>query len=205
MINIISSPADEGGPQAYAKELILNRNVLLESLTAVSKAAAMCYIQLLDTPRRMNVAITDTDILAASLTAANHGFVTGDKVTVTGVSPYTTAYLRVINANTFSLHGTRAAALAGTDAIVPDADDDTGTFSLASDASSAPVHEEYPLAAAADAPSNVLSLTNARFRRGLYIRAVTAQNGSTLISGDDIKFTPRYRTGPNSNSLTYED
>lgn len=206
MINIFSAPSDEGGPRAYAKELLLNRNVMLESLTCVSKAAAAVYIQLFDTPRRLAVAITDTSIAAASLTSAAHGFVTGDKVSVTDVAPFTgDVWLSVIDADTFQLHFNRAAALAGTGAVAPVSNGDTGTFQLASDSTSAPVAEEYPLGAAADAPSNVLSLTNARFKRGLYVRAVTAQNGSTLISADDVKFTPRYRTGPNVNTLTYED
>lgn len=207
MISIISSPADEGGPRAYAKDMSLNRNVLLESLTVVSKAAAAVYIQLFDTPRKYAVAITDSDVGDADYTVTTgHGFQNGDGVTLTGITggPYA-GYLFNKSATKISLHATRAAALAGTGAIAPPNDTETGTVSLTSDTTSAPVSEEYPLAAAADAPANVLSITNARFKRGLYVRAVTAQNGSTLISGDDIKFTPRYRTGPNSNSLSYED
>lgn len=203
MIHVFSAPADEGGPLDYAKEFLIQRNVQLESLTCVSKSASACYIQLFDTPRKMDIAISDSDVGDATYTlTTGHQFVNGDKVTLTGITggPFT-GYFRNVTATTFSLHNTRAEALAGTDAIAPPNDGETGTVELASVTASSPISEEYPLAAAADAPSNVLSLTNARFKRGLYVRAVTAQNGSTLISGDDIKFTPRYRTGPNANNV----
>lgn len=197
MIWIISSPADEGGPQAYAKELLLSRNCLVESLTAVSKSASDCYIQLFNSPRKLAVAITDSDMTTGVFTAAGHGFVTGDFTYQTGTSLLQALYyLRAVDANTFTLHLSRAQALANTDIVLPDADNETGVIDLASNISSPPVAEEYPLKAAASAPSNVVSFTNARFTRGLYVRAVTAQNGSTLIGADDVKFTPRYRTHP---------
>lgn len=206
MITIFSSPADEGGPQAFAKELLLNRNCLLESLTCVNKATSGCYIQLFNSPRKLAVPITDTDSVTGIITAAAHGFVTGDYVTLTGIAGVTSGYLRVINANSFNLHSTRALALADGDPdVLPDNDDDTGSLDLASNLTSAPVAEEYPLGAETAQPTNVLSLTNAKFGRGLYVRAVTAINGSTLISAADIKFTPRYRTLPLTNPLSYED
>ena len=206
---IISAPADQGGPQAYAKELILPQNCDLESLTWVNKGTDNCYIQLFDAPRSVTaIAITDTDMATGLITAAAHGFVTGDKVTFSGIATLTTHYVNAASSSTLYAYSTRALALAGgTPDVLPDADNDTGTCLLASIAASAPVPEEYPCLPAASAPANLGSFTNARFRRGLYVRAVTAVNGSTLISNADIKFTPRYRTGPNRRTpeTAYED
>ena len=51
--------------------------------------------------------------------------------------------------------------------------------------------EEYPL------PTNsVLSVTNRSYATGLFVRAVTAAGGSTLIAADDIKIQADYSTGP---------
>lgn len=203
---IFSSPADQGGPLPYAKTLLLNRNCLVESLTAVNKGASTCYVQLFNTPRKLAVAITNTNNSTGVITAAAHEYVTGDKVTLAGITGLTTGYMNAATADTLKLYSTRALALAGgTPDLLPTNNGESGTFSLASDAASAPVAEEYPLLAAGSAPSNVLSYSNARFTRGLYVRAVTAQNGSTLISADDIKYTPRYVTAPIGQPLTYED
>lgn len=205
---VISSLADQGGPLAYAKEFLIPSNTLLESLTCVNKGASACYIQLFDTPRKLAIAITDTDNTTDVITAAGHQLVTGDAVTLTGIDGITEGFVQVIDADTFYVFETRAGAIdetVGAVPLTPTNDDETGTVELTSDATSAPVAEEYPVAAAADAPSNVLSFAAARFHRGLYVRAVTAINGSTLISGDDIKFTPRYRTGDIIKSQNYED
>lgn len=207
MIAIFSAPADEGGPQAYAKELLLNRNLFLESLTAVNKGSSTVYVQLFNSARKLAVPITDSSVGDTSWTVdANHGFVTGDAVTLTGPTggPFT-GYLRNIDSTTFSLHDTRADALSGDNPVAPPNDNEIGELDLTSNKTSAPVAEEYPLLAAANAPSNVFSLTNAKFGKGLYVRAVTAINGSTLIGAADVKFTPRYRTYPITNAVTYAD
>ncbi len=206
---VVNAIADQGGPLAYGKSFLLGTNTLLDSLTAVNKGDA-CYVQLIDTPRLLDVAITDTDNLTGIYTAPAHGFVTGDRivVVVNGV-PTPSRYLGVVDADSFKMYATRANALAGTSAMGITDPDLTGTLNLQSNASGAGVvtlvAEEYPLAAAASAPANVLSYTAGRFTRGLYVRAVTAINGSTLISGDDVKFTPRYRTGDVIKTVPYED
>lgn len=208
MITIFSAPADEGGPLAYGKSFLLPRNVCLESLTWVNKGATGAYIQLFNTPRPVAWAITNSSIGLTEFTVTTgSGFVNGDAVTLTGVTggPLTGYYRKGEDDTTFSLHATRADALSGTDPIAPGANGDTGTLDLTSNITSAPVAEEYPVLAEPSAPANVGSLTNARFGRGLYVRAVTAASGSTLISADDVKFTPRYRTHPINNPLTYED
>jgi hypothetical protein len=208
MIWIMSAPADEGGPLAYAKSLLLNRNLVLESLTAVSKSASACYVQIFDSPRKLAVAITDTDSTSGLITAPAHGFETGDKIVlsagITGL-PNAFYFLQKVDANSFYVNITRADALNSVAGEPPDTDNLTGTFDLFSNNASAPVAEEYPLSAAASPPTNMLSYTNARFKRGLYVRAVTAQDGSTLIGADDVKFTPRYRTGPIAKAVSYED
>jgi hypothetical protein len=204
---VISSPADQGGPLAYAKTMLIPVPTLLESLTIVSKSTSACYVQLLDYPRLIGVAITDTDSVTGVITAAAHNFVTGDRVTLTGIAGVTTAYLNAATADTFTLYTTRALAIAGgTPDVLPSIDNDTGSLDLASYAAgTVPVIEEYPVGAASSAPTNVVSVTNARFKRGLYVRAVTAQNGSTLISAADIKYTPRYRNGDIVTQALYED
>jgi len=201
---IFSSPADEGGPLDWAKELLLPRNVLLESLTAVNQGDA-CVLQLFDSPRKLAVPITDTDSTTGLITAPDHGFVSGDAVTLTGIDGLTSGWINVADADTFYVHANRPAAIAGEDPSLPDNDGDTGTLDLTSNVTSPPVPEEYSLAAAASAPANVLSYTNARFRRGLYARCVTELDGSTLIGSDDVKFTPRYRRGDQAGPLSHED
>jgi len=203
-----SSLADQGGPLDWAKVFLIKQNCLLESLTALNKSAAAIYIQMFDSPRKLAVPITDTDMTTGDITAPAHGFVTGDRVTLSGIATLTSGYIWVNSADTFRLFTTRAEALAETGSglsLLPDGDDDTGTLHLFSNNASAPVCEEYPLLAAANAPSNLISYVNGRFKRGLYVRAVTAVNGSTIISGDDVKYTPRYRLGDVGGPVSYED
>lgn len=204
---VFSAPADQGGPLAYAKEFLLNRNLFLESLTWVNKSAATVYIQLFDSPRKMAVPITNTVNATGIITAAAHSFVTGDHVFQVGIDgmPGASLYVNVVDADTFTFHLSRALALSGASILPPDADGDTGVVDLYSNIITPPVCEEYPVLAETSAPSNVGSYTNGRFRRGLYVRAVTAINGSTLISAADIKFTPRYRFGPIAGPVTYAD
>lgn len=207
MITIFSAPADEGGPLAYAKQFLLPRNVALESLTWVNKGASGAYIQLFNSPRPLAWPVTDSDIGAESFTVtAGHGFQNGDYVTLELATAGTVSgYLYNVDATTITLHANRADGLSGSGPVAPANDNETGTLDLASNVTSAPVAEEYPVLNEASAPANVGSLTNAKFSRGLYVRAVTAAGGSTLISGDDVKFTPRYRTHPINNPLSYED
>lgn len=204
---VFSAPADQGGPLAYAKEFLLNRNLFLESLTWVNKSAATVYIQLFDSPRKLAVPITNTVNATGYVTAPAHEFITGDKVIQVGIDgvPGTPTYVNVVDADTLTFHSTRAQAIAGTSIWYPDTDGDTGVVDLYSNIITPPVCEEYPVLAETSAPSNVGSYTNGRFRRGLYVRAVTAINGSTLISAADIKFTPRYRFGPIAGPVTYAD
>lgn len=203
---ILQAIADQGGPLAYAKEMLIPKPTLLACCTAVNKGASACYIQFIDSPRKLAVPITDSAVVAATYTAPGHQFVTGDAVTLTGITggPFA-GYLHVIDADTFSFHESRADALAGSDAVAPANEGETGTLDLTSNLAAPPVPEEYPLAAAASAPANVMSLLNARFHRGLYVRAVTAINGSTLISAADVKFTPRHRQGDLLPEHAYED
>lgn len=201
MIFIFSAPADEGGPQDWAKDMLLPRNCHLQSLTAVNKGAADVYIQLFNSPRKVNVPITDSDVGDTSWTVpTGHGFQNGDNVTLTGPTGGPLAgYFRNITATTFSYHATRADALSGDDPIAPPNDGETGFLDLTSNLGLIP--EEYPVLMAASAPSNVLSLTNAKFGAGMYARAVTAVDGDTLIAAADVKFTPRYMTGPITGPL----
>lgn len=62
-------------------------------------------------------------------------------------------------------------------------------FDSASGASGNP--REYPLLA-----NSILTVTNKRFGNGLYVRAVTAADGSTLIAGNDVQIDAAYMTGP---------
>lgn len=202
---VLSSPADQGGPLDFAKEMLLNLNTLLESLTVVNKGSA-CYVQIFDSPRKLAVPVTDTVALSGLITAPAHGFQTGDRVTFTGIAGLTSGYIQNASVDTIYVCSTRALALAGAlPDLLPSGDGDTGFLDLYSNLASPPVPEEYPLAAEASAPSNVLSYTNARFRRGVYARGVTAINGSTLIAAADLKFTPRYRTGDLAGPVSYED
>jgi hypothetical protein len=66
-------------------------------------------------------------------------------------------------------------------------DSDTGTNPETVDANP----EEYPL------PTNsVLTVTDLRFTTGIFVRAVTAAAGSTLIGANDVKIRCDYQTGP---------
>lgn len=198
MITIFASPADEGGPLDWAKDFIIPRNVLLESLTWVNKSAADIYIQLFDVPRKMDVAITGSAVEPDNwfVVETGHGFQDGDEVTL-ALAPGGTVngWLHNIDATHISLHTSRAEALTGTTPEVPASAAETGTLNLSSLVTTPPVPEEYPVLMASSAPSNVGSYTNARFKRGLYVRAVTAVDGDTKIASNDVKFTPRYRTG----------
>ena len=201
-----SYPADEGGPLALAKEFLIDHNLYLESLTWENTGAAAAFIQIFNIPRKLAVAITDTDKTTGVVTAVAHGFVTGDRLTFSGITGLTTHYVKAASVDTLKVYSTRALALVGgTPNVLPTNDDETGTVTLATDAATAPPFEEYPVLAAASAPSNIGSYTAASFTRGLYVRAVTAAAGSTLISSAAVRFTPRYLSGPQAGSTSYED
>jgi hypothetical protein len=202
---VASHISDQGGPLDWAKEFLVNQNCLLDSLTALNKSASAIYIQMFDSPRKLAVPITNTDNATGVLTAAGHVFITGDYVTLTSIAGLGSGYLNKVDPSSFTIHSTRALALAGTSPLLPTSNGDTGSADLASNISSPPIPEEYPLLAVANAPSNLISYVNGRFRRGLYVRAVTAVNGSTLISAADVKFTPRYRIGDVGGTVSYED
>jgi hypothetical protein len=210
MIGLVVSSylADQGGPLDWAKEFLVNQNCLLESLTALNKSAAAIYIQMFDSPRKLAVPITSTSAAANTFTAVAHGFITGDAVRIpSGITGLTNVvkYLGRVDADTFKLYGNRANALSGTTPFDVTVNSETATLDLDSNYTSAPIPEEYPLLAAAGAPSNLISYVNGRFKRGLYVRAVTAVNGSTLIGSADVKFTPRYRIGDLGGLVSYED
>ena len=83
------------------------------------------------------------------------------------------------NAKLFSLTITNK----GADCIVQifdEADDSATTIPL-----------EYLLPA-----NSTFSLTERKFNNGIYVRAVTAFDGSTPISGDDVKIDAQFMTHP---------
>lgn len=206
MVVVISSPADQGGPLDWAIEMLVNQPTLLESLTVVNKGTA-AYVQIFDCPRKARgIAISNTNNTTGVITVEDvNSYVSGDKVTFTGITGLTTHYINAASGTTIKAYSTRALALAGgTPDVLPTNNGETGTFLLAS-LSTLPICEEYPIGDAAAAPTNVISLINARFRRGLYVRGVTAVNGTTLIGSSDLKYTPRYRHNPTPLLVPYLD
>lgn len=201
-----SYPADEGGPLALAKEFLIDHNLWLESLTWENTGADTAYIQIFNVPRKPSaVAITDTDMTTGLITAPSHGLRTGDAITFSSIAGLTTGYAQVANDDAFYVHSNRIVALSGAlPDLFPDNDDDTGTVILTSLATP-PAYEEYPVLGSGSAPSNIGSYTNAQFSRGLYVRAVTAAGGSTLVGSAVIRFTPRYLSGPLAGTPEYED
>ena len=203
MIWIFSALSDQGQPLDWAKKAVIAaKNVELESLTVVNKSASACVIQLFNLP--FDPAAVGTVTAAGNIaTLANHGLQTGDNVTLTGgTSGTATGVVARLDANRFRLYATLANARLN--------DGSTGlqtlTFvgaittvwnsGIAGPADAALVPEEYPILGTGGSPSNQMSYTAAKFTRGLFVRGVTALAGGTLISGDDLKFTPRYRIGP---------
>jgi hypothetical protein len=206
MIWIFSALSDQGFPLDWAKKAVIaTKNVELESLTVVNKGASACVIQLFNLP--FDPAVVGAPTIASNIcTLANHGLQTGDNVTLTGgTSGTATGYVAKLDANRFSLYDTLANART--------ADGSTGLTSLASVVGTvstvwnsgtviqngtdyALLCEEYPLLGTSGSPSNQMSFTAAKFTRGLFVRGVTALNGSTLIGSSDLKFTPRFRIGP---------
>lgn len=190
-------PVAEGGPNAYARQLHVAFPLVLEELTVLNKAAAIAYVQLYDTARKIAVPITGSAVEPDNhyVVETGHGFQNGDAVTLTGVTggPLT-GYLYNIDATHISTHATRAEALVGANPDVPPSAAETGVLDLTSNLALVP--EEFPLAAAANAPSNFHRMTVPRqFNQGLYLRGVTA-GGGTTVSGADLKFAPRYRRLP---------
>jgi len=201
-----SFPADEGGPLADAKECLIDHNLWLESLTVENKGATAVYLQVFNVPRKLAVAVTDTNNTGGDLIAASHGFLTGDRVTFSGIAGLTTHFVNRQDADLLYAYSTRALALAGdVPDVLPTNNGDPGTMTLASDAATAPTYEEYVMLDTTNAPANQTSLTNIRFSRGLYARGVTAARGSTRIASADLIFTPRYLSGPIAGPTSYED
>lgn len=206
MITVFSSLADQGAPLDWAKEAtIATRKVDLDSLTVVNKGASGCVIQLWNLPFSPTAGRTTTvDGATGIATLASHKLNDGDQVTLTGSTSGTASgFVRRLTKDSFQIFGTRAQAQATT--VL------TGLVSLASLVGTittawtagvtvdsdgnevAIVPEEFSILGVASAPSNQLSYTGSKFTRGLYVRGVTALNGSTLISANDLKFTARYR------------
>ena len=195
-LTIISSMADQGGPNDYAAALqVATRGIELESLTALNKSASNYYLQFFNLPFTAGTRnITDSVAATGALTLAGHKFETGDAVTIAGAlnamgSGYVRATPPSVSLDTFTVYDTLAHALAGgtTGLVLPAGDGLTGTIII-----TGVIPEEMPLLGTGSVPSNIISYVNGRFNRGLYVRAVTAINGSTL-AGADVKFTPRYR------------
>lgn len=203
MFYIFSALSDQGCPLDWGKKAVIaTKNVELESLTVVNKGASAAILQLFNLP--FDPTAVGTVTVASNIaTLASHGLETGDNVTLTGATTGTaTGYVAKLGKDTFRLYSTLANArlndgstglqtLTFTGAITTVWNSGiTGPNDLAI------VPEEYPIAGSGSAPSNQLSYTAAKFARGLFVRGVTALNGSTLISANDLKFTPRYRIGP---------
>jgi len=195
-IAVISSLADQGGPNDYAAELqVATVPLELESLTALNKSATNYYLQIFDLPFTASARnITAADNVTGVLTLAGHKFQTGDAVTIGGgLAAMGGGYVRIappsVSADTFTVYDTLAHAQAGgaTGLVLPAGAGLTGTAII-----TGVIPEELPLLGTGSAPSNIISYNNGRFRRGCYVRLVTAVNGSTL-GGADAKFTPRWR------------
>jgi hypothetical protein len=188
--------ADQGGPNDYAAALqVATRGIDLESLTALNKSVSNYYLQLFNLPFTAGTRnITDSVVATGALTLAGHKFQNGDAVTIAGaLSAMGSGYVRIapptVSEDLFYVYDTLAHALAGgaTGLIAPAGGGLTGTVII-----TGVIPEEMPLLGTALTPSNIISYVNGRFNRGLYVRAVTAINGSTL-AGADVKYTPRYR------------
>ena len=196
--------ADQGGVNDYAADLVVGtRHLELESLTALNKSATNYYLQLFNYPFAVGTARAITTSIAATgaLTLVGHGLKTGDAVTIGGaLATLGNGYVwRAPDgvrgfADTFYVYDTLAHALAGgaTGLQLPGSDGLTGTVLLRSASDALVIPEEMPLLGTGNAPANIVSYLNGRFTRGLYVRAVTAINGSTL-GGADVKYTPRFR------------
>ena len=201
---IVGSMADQGGVVDYAADLVVGtRHLELESLTVLNKSATNYYLQLFNYGFAVGTARNITASVAATgaLTLAGHLLRTGDAVTIGGaLAAFGNGYVLVPPAgvtgyaNTFYVYDTLAHALAGgaTGLQLPGGDNTLGTVLLRTAADAPMIPEEIPLMGTGSAPSNIVSVLNERFTRGLYARIVTAVNGSTL-GGSDAKFTPRYR------------
>ena len=205
MIWVFSALSDQGQPLDWGKKAVIaSKNVELESLTVVNKGASAAVIQLFNLPFDPTAlgafTVSGTTDIA---TKASHGLETGDNITLTGSTSGTvTGYVRKIDNNTFAILDSLAHARDNSYSTLSDLAVLVGTVSgvwnsgVTGPSDLALVAEEYPIAGAAGAPSNIFSITAAKFSRGLFVRGVTALAGATLISSDDLKFTPRYRIGP---------
>lgn len=183
------------GPSAYVKEAVVtNRNALLQAMAITNKGSGTAWIQIYDAAGGVIAAASITACVIATgvLTIASHGFVTGQKVATVSLPGITNGnyYVRKLSANTFTLHTTYEAAWANTNIQYPNSAVAAGTVAGIVDTSICNA-EEYPL------PTNsVLSVQMKRFVQGIYVRGVTAADGSTLISASDLKIVAHYATTP---------
>lgn len=195
--------ADQGGVNDYAADLQVGTRALeLESLTALNKSATNYYLQLFDLPFTADARNIGAIAASGGITLTAHKFQDGDAVVATGIPGLTngTYYVRIAptgtrpdlgaDPNTFYLYDTQAHAtdrtsLTGLQTPTPGAG--AGSVQIAG-----VIPEEMPLMGTGAAPGNIVSYLNGRFLRGLYVRVVTAVNGSTKGNAD-VKFTPRFR------------
>lgn len=207
MIWIFSALSDQGFPLDWAKSAIIaSKNVELESLTVVNKASSAAVIQLFNLPFDPTAVGSPTIAVTNICTLAKHGLETGDNITLTGGTAGTaTGYVARLSANTFAIYDSLAHARLGDGATgLTDLSGVTGTVTTVwnsgvvtnNGTDMALLPEEYPIMGTVNAPSNQMSFTAAKFSRGLFVRGVTALSGSSLVSGNDLKFTPRFRIGP---------
>lgn len=187
--------ADQGFPNDYAAELqIGTRELELESLTALNKSATNYYLQLFNlnfSPSRAG--ITSGGDFPGQMFLAGHGFRDGDAVAYVVGGVTNNWFVRIAppaisgSADRFYLYDTLAHALDRTSNAGMQNPSFPGTTQI-----TGIIPEEMPLLGTGSVPSNIVSYLNGRFTRGLYVRAVTAINGTTL-GGSDVKFTPRFR------------
>lgn len=204
---IISGMADEGGVHDYAADLVVGtRDLELESLTALNKSATNYYVQLFNIGFTASARNCSASAAVGSIVhpfimdddGGFHRFLDGDYVTFGGAlvalgSGYVRTYKPGQPDGVFQVFDTLAHALnRATQTGQITWASGSGTVQIANSGYAPLIPEEMPLLGTGSSPSNVISYLNGRFRRGLYVRAVTAINGSTL-GGADVKFTARYR------------
>lgn len=197
---IIQGVADQGQPLDYARDALISATpCALESLTAVNKGTDSPYIQLFDARAIVTQTVTSSNGLPALTNLSGHTYTTGDRVSTTVAKQgggSMAGFVGVVSTTVFQIYDTLVEALNASGTPQAAGNSSGGVSTLVEQDGSTLIPEEYPILAAASAPSNVLSYMNGRFRKGCYVRAVTAINGSTLITNADVKFTPRYRASP---------
>lgn len=178
------------GPSAYVKEaLVTNKNAILKALTVTNKGSGTAWIQLYDGCGGVIAAanISACVIATGVLTIVGHGFSTGAKVATVSLPGITNGnyYVRKLSADTFTIHTNFEDAWSNVLPKYPNSATPAGTVAGIVDGTP----YEYPL------PTNsVLSVSGKRFWKGIYLRGVTAADGSTLISASDLKIDADFVT-----------